>query len=105
MSAATYYSIVSEVAKVFDPVGWVAPWLFKCKVLIQKTWEPWVTWDSPLPNEAVNQWLKLCATAKENVIQIRRSVSYSQKGHLHLFTDASAAAYGSLLYFVSDLFC
>ena len=46
--------------------------------------------------------MKLCAAAKENVIQIPRFVSYSQKGQLHLFTDASAAAYASVLYFVSD---
>ena len=39
--------IVSDVAKVFDVLGWLSPVTVKMKILLQRLWEAKVDWDDP----------------------------------------------------------
>ncbi len=39
--------LVSNVAKIFDVLGWFSPTVIKMKVLLQRLWEAKLDWDDP----------------------------------------------------------
>ncbi|MGG2622882.1 hypothetical protein, partial [Pseudomonas aeruginosa] len=97
--------ILSEIAKLFDPLGWLAPVVIKAKLLIQNLWIQQLDWD-----EAVNQ--KISKTWKEfqkkllivEKIRIPRWIHYETETiQLHGFCDASEKANGAMVY--SRTFC
>lgn len=45
----TKRSILSDVAKLFDPAGWAAPVLIGTKVFLQDLWMAGLDWDQLLP--------------------------------------------------------
>lgn len=47
----------SEIAKLFDPLGWLAPFLLKAKILLQDCWLPGSEWDSKLPDNLLESCL------------------------------------------------
>jgi Pao retrotransposon peptidase. len=53
---ATKRTILSEVAQLYDPVGWLAPIIIVAKILLQKLWMLGVSWDDPLPLEVCQGW-------------------------------------------------
>lgn len=52
----TKRSILSQIARLFDPVGWLAPIIINAKILMQSLWKLKHGWDEPLPLEIQNQW-------------------------------------------------
>ena len=42
--------LVSNVAKLFDVLGWFSPTVIKMKVLLQQLWEAKLDWDDPVPD-------------------------------------------------------
>lgn len=44
----TKRKIVSEVAKLFDPLGWLAPCIVLAKITIQQLWIEALDWDDKL---------------------------------------------------------
>ena len=45
---STKRGIVSDTARSFDVLGWLAPFLLKMKILFQGLWQKKVDWDQPL---------------------------------------------------------
>ncbi|XP_055912786.1 uncharacterized protein LOC129946567 [Eupeodes corollae] len=92
---------LSEIAKLFDPLGWLAPVTVSAKILMQRIWKSEINWDDPLPIELQKQWNKL----KRNLItvediRIPRWIEITKNQHfeLHGFCDASEAAYAAVVY-------
>ena len=46
---STKRGLVSDVSKVFDILGWLAPAILPMKALFQKLWELSIGWDDPVP--------------------------------------------------------
>ena len=46
---STKRGIISDVAKTFDVLGWLAPTILLMKVLYQKLWEEQLGWDDQVP--------------------------------------------------------
>ena len=44
----TKRSLVSNIAKTYDVLGWFAPSIIKVKILFQRVWESKVDWDDPV---------------------------------------------------------
>ena len=62
---STKSGLLSAVAKPFDPLGHLTPWLIGGKILFQRTWKdtPNAKWDDPLDaaiQAEVEIWLKKC---------------------------------------------
>ncbi|XP_045541882.1 uncharacterized protein LOC123723347 [Papilio machaon] len=93
--------ILSEVSKIFDPLGWLGPIILKMKLLIQQLWIKNIGWDSPLDECYTNQWIEFQKQIKsvEN-INVPRWMGCMKKTkvELHGFCDASEKAYGAVVY-------
>ena len=54
----TKRAIVSDIAKIFDVLGWFSPVIAKMKILLQRLWERKIDWDDPVPQEIYEVWLQ-----------------------------------------------
>lgn len=93
--------VLSQMSKLFDPVGFVAPVIVLFKVLMQNIWARKLDWTEPLPSDIMAQWLYLRESLSAlNSIKIPRCVIPAdvQWFELHGFADASKSAYGACLY-------
>lgn len=49
-------SVLSRIAQLFDPLGWLALVAIIGKVFIQQLWKAQIGWDDPLPPSLSQQW-------------------------------------------------
>lgn len=100
----TKRSILSFIAKFFDPLGLLAPIIIKAKILIQRLWQLKIGWDESLPLYINSEWTKILSDiTKVKLIQIPRfSLMRGAQGIIiHGFCDASEKAYACCIYFHS----
>ncbi|XP_062713829.1 uncharacterized protein LOC134290668 [Aedes albopictus] len=105
-SAVTKRQLFSEVAKMFDPLGLLAPITVLAKRLMQQTWADKIDWDESLSDDLLRDWLRLRnSLVAVRDIKIPRPVTGPayESLELHGFADASGIAYGACLYVRSIL--
>lgn len=96
--------VLSTVASVFDPLGFVAPFILLGKKILQQMCLERVSWDDPLPDHLLPQWeswlrgLQDLATIKVQRCYLPGSFGKVVKYELHHFSDASASGYGECSY-------
>ena len=96
-------SMVSDVAKVFDVMGWFSPAIVKMKILLQRLWEIKLDWDDPIP-EHIHQIWSQWRSELSVLTSIHIPRCYSLLKHdtlsiqLHGFSDASEEAYAGVVY-------
>ena len=97
----TKRTILSEIARVFDPLGLLSPCTIKIKMLIQKLWSERLGWDECLPMYIHTEWTafkrQLPCVIK---IKIQRCIKCptAVRLEIHGFCDASQSAYGCCIY-------
>ena len=97
--------VFSEVAKVFDPLGKVAPVLLAAKLLLKEAWgiDPKFGWDDPLPWDQVVRWRRFLLDLFDlEALKFERSLMPGEKivgkPMLVTFSDGSQEAYGAASY-------
>lgn len=96
---ATKRRVLSDVARIFDPLGLVSPVVVKFKILFQELWLQNLTWDDPLPQKVAELWRKYRNDLFIlDQLKISRFVIHSGEIHLHGFCDASTKAYSAVVY-------
>ena len=91
-------NLLSETAKLFDPLGWISPIILKLKILFQETWVRQLTWDNELPLDILNECNKLLTQLPSiSQISIPRFLGCGID-EIHGFADASNAAYAAVVY-------
>lgn len=96
--------ILSTVASVFDPLGFLAPFLLLGKKILQEMCQKGIRWDEQLPAELKPQWESwLNDLDKLQKLQIPRcfapeNLGKVQRIELHHFSDASSQGYGQCSY-------
>ncbi|GBO05613.1 hypothetical protein AVEN_94051-1 [Araneus ventricosus] len=101
----TKRSVLSTVARVFDPLGFISPFVVRVKKLVQEIWERGVDWDSKLPDDLRIQWEKWCCeTGCLSEVRINRCYfsNWDRDAggiEMHIFCDSSQVAYGAVAYF------
>ncbi|CAI6373892.1 unnamed protein product [Macrosiphum euphorbiae] len=97
-------AILSEIARIYDPLGLLAPVTADLKRLMKYLWIAEVGWDQPIPEEAATLWTKyheeLPALASLRIP--RRVTSSNATYELHGFSDSSEAAYAAAVYLRVD---
>jgi len=106
----TKRSILSRIALVFDPLGWLGPSVIIAKLIMQELWQAKIDWDESISNELHTLWREY-----ENKIQFlsdieipRKVITFKQEQgskilEIHGFSDASQRAYGACIYIRSVL--
>lgn len=98
----TKRSILSDTAKLFDPIGYICPVIVKAKIFMQRLWIGKLDWDQPLNNEDQLFWHNYRAQLMNlNKIKIKRfngRILNAKTIELHGFADASSEAYGACIY-------
>ncbi|XP_015761143.1 PREDICTED: uncharacterized protein LOC107340307 [Acropora digitifera] len=96
--------VLSTVASIYDPLGFLAPWVLKAKKILQEVCQKGVSWDSPLPDEVRPRWEQWKADLlKLQKLRISRCFIPKTMGkrrsyELHHFADASTFGYGNCSY-------
>ncbi|XP_013193342.2 uncharacterized protein LOC106137125 [Amyelois transitella] len=99
----TKRTVLSDLQKLFDPLGWIAPTIVTAKILVQKLWLEGVGWDEEVKRELKEEWQAIREDL-ENVckVKIKRWIntlsSEINQITLHGFCDASIRAYAAVVY-------
>lgn len=97
----TKRKLLSEIARIYDPHGWMAPLIVKCKILLKAVWKSKTDWDDKLPDQIAEEYDKLRRTLLVlQDIHIPRWVQSigGVQQTLVGFCDASEKAYGAVIY-------
>lgn len=101
-SKFTKRTLLSDVAKLFDPIGLLAPVVINAKILFQSLWLKGLSWDEQLPEDIVTEWLnlrsKLCEVTDIKIPRWIGTSRINQKTEFHGFCDASNKAYAAVVY-------
>lgn len=97
----TMRGILSEIASIFDPTGWLAPVILRAKLIMQSLWKERIGWDDK-PSDTVLRWWKEFRADILGIqdLRIPRWTGYSPGSHvqIHGFADASTKAYAACIY-------
>ncbi|KAA5557008.1 hypothetical protein F3G51_32100, partial [Pseudomonas aeruginosa] len=58
-SSITKRGILSDIQRLFDPLGWIAPSLILAKILIQRLWLEPIGWDDEINQSLLHDWLTI----------------------------------------------
>nr|XP_049703353.1 uncharacterized protein LOC126056028 [Helicoverpa armigera] len=98
----TKRKIISHIAKLYDPLGWVAPCVITAKIIIQKLWLAGLNWDEEVSNQIITEWdtylTELVQLAKVEVPRWHKTNTDNNLVELHGFSDASKLAYAAVVY-------
>ena len=93
--------ILSEVAKVFDPLGLLGPLVLALKTIIQDCWKAKIGWDESFPQAIHTVWQTFVTqlpVIKELAIPRHLVMPDYESLQIHGFCDASKRGYGACLY-------
>lgn len=101
LDTVTKRRVLSEIAKIYDPIGLMGPVILHAKILMQELWRIGVHWDESVPHDIHTKWIEFTQQ-----LRLVRQISYDRKLfandchniQLHGFCDASKAGYGACLY-------
>ena len=99
----TKRGLISDVARTYDVLGWIAPAVLSMKLLYQKLWKTGQGWDDQVPPDLLalhKQWRsELPELTARQLPRCYSSPSHHLKHQeLHCFCDASKSAFGAVLY-------
>ncbi|EPB66718.1 Pao retrotransposon peptidase [Ancylostoma ceylanicum] len=95
--------VASAIASIYDPLGWLVPLLHKAKVFLRLLWKENFDWDTKVPQERENEWIRICEEIKGFRKIIPPFLSCKQASPIIItFADASAEAIASCVYLRSS---
>ncbi|XP_052565845.1 uncharacterized protein LOC128093365 [Culex pipiens pallens] len=100
----TKQMVLSEMSKLFDPHGLLAPTILIAKLLMQQLWQANVGWKDPIPQEQLRTWNRFRSELScLNSLRINRRITVDDAVdvELHGYADASKVAYGCSIYLKS----
>lgn len=99
---ATKRAVLSTIASLFDPLGWITPVVITAKIIMQKLWALRCDWDAVLPKNLLVTWRsfyeQLSSLHELSIPRWTGQGSSIMSTEIHGFADASTAAYGAVVY-------
>jgi hypothetical protein len=93
--------VLSCLASCFDPLGFVSPFLFMGKLLLQKFWQDKTKWEDPLTEEEIALWTSFADDIpKVKGLTVPRwfGTRHQDEVEIHVFSDASSTGLGAVAY-------
>ena len=99
----TKRGLISDVARTYDILGWIAPAVLSMKLVYQQLWKTGHEWDQEVPADLLDlhrRWRsELPSLAEKQLPRCYSSSQHSIKSQeRHGFSDASKVAYGAVVY-------
>ena len=101
LASFTKTAVLSDISKLFDPLGFAAPVVINGKIFMQSLWKHKISWKDVLTDELKEKWLLIRKDLPNlNDISFNRHclVLNPTKIQLSGFADASEKAYGACVY-------
>jgi len=98
---STKRGVLSMIARIFDPLGLLAPATFYAKSIMQRVWVAQIGWDDQLPSDMAEDWCEFFQSLGGLVgIKIPRYIGCSAGCSYDLcgFSDASTKGYAAIVY-------
>ncbi|XP_075157831.1 uncharacterized protein LOC142231097 [Haematobia irritans] len=98
-------TVLSSIARLYDPLGLVGPVITKAKVFMQNLWKGNLDWDETLPQLLHSIWLNYISSFSlvHKFVFPRFVYIPGSTIQVHAFCDASLSAYGTCVYVRSEL--
>lgn len=96
-------NILSTLARIYDPLGWLSPVIFTAKRIIQELWKLNVDWDTEVPLHIMSTWNNFVEQLPLlQQLRIPRYYHTNLDSHCILvgFCDASQLGYAAVTYLV-----
>lgn len=97
----TKRQVLSDLARLYDPLGLIAPVVLVAKLFMQTLWQSGLGWDEHLPQELLQEWLNFRSSlAVLRQIKVPRwlNATSSSRMELHAFADASRSAFAAAVF-------
>ena len=100
----TRRGILSVMSSIYDPLGFLSPFILLAKTIVQCLCQMKLTWDEEIPEDVANRWLAWLSDLSQFAsFSVRRCVKPEGFGpvtsaQLHHFSDASEKGYGVVTY-------
>jgi hypothetical protein len=93
---------LSAFSQMYDPLRFLAPWLFTGQLLFQKTQRKYQHWDTVLEQELQDEWLDYLKSHDilANITVPREAIPYEEDFEVHIFADACNDGYAAVAYAV-----
>lgn len=100
--AITKRTALSEIAQLYDPLGFLSPVIIRVKIFIQEMWLSKISWDDPLPPHLHERWhlfrQDLPCMGKLTIPRWINISSTARIIELHGFSDASLLAMAAVVF-------
>lgn len=99
----TKTTVLSDIARAFDPLGYMGPIIVIAKIILQKLWLSGVNWNDELPHDLLEEW----SCFRDQLLHMKpiplnrwlyTTFSNDERVEIHGFSDASTAAYSAVVY-------
>jgi len=102
----TKRQILSDIAHIYDPCGWLSPLMNVVMLLLQQLWKEQVSWDDKVLEELAAAWHSHRSSyehlASYNILRyINTSRDPVIAYEIHGFCDSYEEAYGAIIYVVA----
>ncbi|XP_071580243.1 uncharacterized protein [Temnothorax nylanderi] len=98
----TKRTILSDIARLYDPLGLISPVMIRSKIILQELWLLKCGWDESVPPELHNRWttfrLQLSTLQKLSIPRWLGLGSSNCIVELHGFSDASSVAMAAAVF-------
>lgn len=97
----TKRGVLSVIARIFDPLGFLAPAIFYAKFILQSIWRIGVSWDERLPPDLADKWqIFMAELPMLSKVKIPRYLGtyIGYRVILCGFCDASERGYAATVY-------
>jgi len=101
MNNVTKRIMLSTIAKIFDPLGFLTPVVVVAKILLQSLWILKIDWDQPLSPRVEEEWTNFAISCQDvPKIEFPRwlGTKSSRTMELHSFCDASLKAMAAVVF-------
>ncbi|XP_060855155.1 uncharacterized protein LOC132932813 [Metopolophium dirhodum] len=99
----TKRAILSEIARIYDPIGLLTPVITNLKRLMKYLWSIGVGWDERIPDDAIDAWTRYHEELPLiGSIRIRRRATTPGATYeIHGFYDSSENAYAAAVHLLA----